>query len=121
MINRDFAGALEMFENAVRMKSDFAPAFENAAFCAFRLKDKLRGNRYAKIARQLGISTTYDQNDVGKMKQNLNAAPFQILCETVLCPDKNCKGRAESEKLRKELQQKYRESAKFLSRFQAQP
>ena len=117
MMNRDFEGALEMFEKAGRVKSDFAPAFENAAFCAFRLGDKLRGNRYAKVARQLGISTTYDLYDVGKTKQKPNAVPFEILCETVLCPDKNCRGRAESEKLRQELQQKYREGAKFLSRF----
>jgi tetratricopeptide (TPR) repeat protein len=121
MMNRDFGDALAMFEKAGRMKSDFAPAFENAAFCAFRLGDKLRGKRYAKVARQLGISTTYDLYDVGKTKQKPNAVPFEILCETVLCPDKNCKGRAESEKLRQDLQQKYPEGAKFSSRFQVSP
>jgi hypothetical protein len=119
MMSRDFEGALAMFEKACCMKSDFAPAFENAAFCAFRLGDKLRGKRYAKIARQLGISTTYDLYDVGKTKQRPNVVPFEILCETVLCPDKNCKGRAESEKFRQELQQKYLEGVKFHSRFQA--
>jgi hypothetical protein len=112
MMNRDFKGALEMFEKAGRMTHDFAPAFENAAFCAFRLGNKVAGNRNAKIARQLGISTTYDLYDVGKTKQKPKAVPFEILCETVLCPDKSCKGRAESEKFRLEWQRKYREGNK---------
>ena len=108
MMNRDFVGALEMFENATRMKPDFAPAFENAAFCAFRLGENLVGRRYAKIARRLGISTTYDLYDVGKTKQKPNLIPFEILCETVRCPEKNCKDRAESEEIREQWRQDQR-------------
>jgi hypothetical protein len=106
MMNRDFAGALEIFEKAGRMKPDFAPAFENAAFCAFHLGDKLRGNRYAKVARRLGISTTYDLYDVGKIKQKPKAVRFELLCETVLCPEKNCISRAELKKIEQKLHQK---------------
>ncbi len=116
MINQDFGGALEMFEKATQMKRDFAPALENAAFCAFRLGNRLKGRRYAKIARRLGISTTYDLYDVGKTKQKPNSLPFEILCETVLCPQKNCRGRAESEKFRQELLQKYLKGTKPTSR-----
>jgi len=105
MMNQDFVGALEIFEKATHMKPDFAPAFENAAFCAFRLGEKLVGKRYAKIARRLGISTTYELYEVGKTKQEPNPVPFEILCETVLCPEKNCKDRAESEEIRKQWQQ----------------
>jgi len=105
MMNQDFVGALEMFEMATRMKPDFAPAFENAAFCAFRLGEKLVGKRYAKIARRLGIPTTYELYDVGKTKQKPNSVPFEILCETVLCPEKNCKDRAESEEIREKWRQ----------------
>lgn len=108
MMNQDFAGALGMFEIATQMKPDYALAFDNAAYCSYRLGDTIKGRRYAKSARQLGISTTYDMYDVGKTKDKEEELPFKILCETVPCREKNCKSRVESEQLRHELLQKYR-------------
>jgi tetratricopeptide (TPR) repeat protein len=105
MMNRDFAGALEMFIKAIHMKPDFAPAFENAAFCAFRQGETLDGRRYAKIARRLGISTTYELYDVGKTKQKQSSSHFEIFCETIHCKEKNCKGRTEVEEIRERLRQ----------------
>ena len=110
MMNNEFEEALELFEKAIQMKPDFAPAFENAAFCAFRSGDKIKGNRYAKTARRLGISTTYDRYNVGKTKERHKRNPFQPLCETVMCPDKSCPERTSSEKVRQEFLDRYNQS-----------
>jgi Tfp pilus assembly protein PilF len=103
MINNEFGEAMELFEKAIQMKPDFAPAFENAAFCAFRSGDKIKGNRYAKSARRLGISTTFDLYDVGKTKEKPGRNPFEPLCESVMCPDKTCPERTSTEQVRQEF------------------
>lgn len=101
-MNNDFDGALSMFEKAMELKPDYALAFDNAAYCAFHQKNTIKGRRYAKSARQFGISTTYDMYDVGKKKQKPEVFPFQILCETVPCQETNCSIRGESKRMREE-------------------
>jgi len=100
MMNNEFAGALSMFERAAELKPDYALALDNAAYCAFRLGDAIKGRGYAKSARQLGVSTTYDMYDVGKKKQKPEVLPFSILCETVPCRETTCPGHEESIRLR---------------------
>ncbi len=105
MMNSDLEGALSMFEQAIGLKSDYALALDNAAYCSFRLGKSIEGRRYAKLSRRLGISTTYDMYDVGKTKQNQEPFPFSILCESVPCREKNCKERKKSEEFREQLRQ----------------
>ena len=105
MINDDLFSALKMFEKATELKPDYALAFDNAAYCSFRLGDATKGRRYAKSSRQLGISTSYDMYDVGKIKQKPGVFPFRILCETVPCRESNCPDRAESEEIREKWRQ----------------
>jgi len=110
MMNNEYEEALELFEKTIQMKPDFAPAFENAAFCAFRSGDKIKGNRYAKSARRLGISTTFDLYDVGKTKEKPNRNPFEPLCESVMCPDKTCPERTSTEQVKQEFLERYNKS-----------
>jgi tetratricopeptide (TPR) repeat protein len=114
MMNNDLGGALSMFEKATELKPDYALAFDNGAYCSFRLGDEIKGRRYAKSARQFGISTTFDTYNVGKTKQEPEVFPFRILCETVPCQKKDCKSRAESEEYRDKWKKglKSRESRK---------
>ncbi|MFC1944843.1 tetratricopeptide repeat protein [Chloroflexota bacterium] len=110
MMNADFEGSLYMFEKAMELKTDFALALDNAAYCALRIGDSIKGRRYAKEARQLGISTTYDMYDIGQIKQKQEGFPYKVLCETVPCIERDCKDRETSEDLKKRLQQlRYKE------------
>ena len=54
-----YAEALEQLEEVVAARPDHALAFLYAARCAFRLRDKTKGVRYAKTARRLGESGEY--------------------------------------------------------------
>jgi len=103
MMNHDPAGALTMFEKAISLKPDYALALDNASYCSFLLGDKINGKGYAKSARLLGVSTTYDQFDVGKLMQTPRD-PFQTLCETVGCQNVNCVGRDKIEETKERLQ-----------------
>jgi len=102
MMDDDFPGAVSMFQKAIELKHDYALAFDNAAFCSFQLGDKVNGRKYAKSARQFGVHTTYDMYRVGKAKQEMNPVSFPTLCETVKCPERDCKGRAESKEIREQ-------------------
>lgn len=100
MLIGDLAGALSMFEWAIRLKPDYALALDNAGYCAFRIGDNVKGRRYAKAARLCGVSTTYDLYDVGKTKRKPTPVPFPTLCESIPCPVVGCEGRAEAERIR---------------------
>ena len=51
--------ALEELEDVVAAQPDHALALRHAAHCAFRLRDKTKGIRYAKAARRLGEPDEY--------------------------------------------------------------
>ena len=49
-----FTEALECLEPVIEERTDFAPAYEHAAHCAFNSGDKAKGLRYAKEAPDAG-------------------------------------------------------------------
>ena len=54
-----YAEALSLFESVVRQRPQYALASLYAAHCAFRLRDKRKGSRYAKSALRLGEPAEY--------------------------------------------------------------
>lgn len=54
-----FIEALACLEAVIAERPDFAPAYDHAAYSAFRSGDKTKGLRYAKEARMRGIYTEH--------------------------------------------------------------
>ena len=102
MMVGDHFGALNIFERIIQKIPDHALALDSASYCCFMLGDTVKGNSLAKRARIYGISTTYDQYDVGKLKERINL-PLQTICERVGCLKVDCTGRYEVEKAREKL------------------
>ena len=50
-----FTEALESLEAVIDERPDFAPAYDHAAHCAFKSREKTKGLRYAKEARMRGM------------------------------------------------------------------
>ena len=50
-----FIEALACLEAVIEERSDFAPAYDHAAHCAFKLRDRIKGLHYAKEARMRGM------------------------------------------------------------------
>ena len=71
-----YGEALEQLEEVTADRSDYALVFLYAARCAFKILDKTKGIRYAKVARRLGepseynawISGRYSASSVGRAK-----------------------------------------------------
>ena len=55
-----FSEGLEHLEQVVRVRSDYALAYNYAALCAFKMGDGVKGRRYAKKAHRLGESEVHD-------------------------------------------------------------
>ena len=72
----DPAGALDMLEEVIKAKPDHALALDQSAHCAFLIGDKIKGQRLAKRAHQLGQSETYHEWRGGKYRTTHTA------CET---------------------------------------
>jgi tetratricopeptide (TPR) repeat protein len=102
MMNKDYIGSLDIFEKIIQKFPDHALALDNASYCCFQLGETVKGKSRAKRAQMYGISTTYDQYDVGGFKEKASL-PLQTLCERVGCRQENCKGRNEVEEARDNL------------------
>ena len=50
-----YAEALECLEAVIEERPDFAPAYDRASHCAFKSGDRIKGLRYAKKSRMLGM------------------------------------------------------------------
>ena len=55
-----YSEALEYLKAVIEERPDHAPAYDNAAHCAFMSGDKTNGRRYAKVARLLGMPAEYN-------------------------------------------------------------
>ena len=62
----DPSGALHALEKCIESKPDHALALDVAAHCAFMAGDRIKGQRLAKLAQQLGHSETYRDWRQGK-------------------------------------------------------
>jgi len=102
MMNKDYIGALDIFDRIIHKFPDHALALDNASYSCFQLGETVKGKSRAKRAQMNGISTTYDQYDVGGFKK-IASLPLQTLCERVGCREENCKGRNEAEEARNNL------------------
>ena len=61
-----YAEALEFLESVIMERPDFAPAYQYAAHCAFKLGNMVKGASHAKAARRLGEFTEYNAWQDGK-------------------------------------------------------
>lgn len=60
MQTKKYKQALSDFEFVIRMKPNYALALDYAAHCAFMIKDRVKGMKYAKEARKYGEPRTFN-------------------------------------------------------------
>ena len=69
MQTRKYEQALNDFEFVIKIKPNYAPALDYAAYCAFMLDDHTKGIKYAKEARKYGEPRTYNDWRKGAYKK----------------------------------------------------